>query len=156
MRFKLLPNRIQKLFHEKNQNACETDYRFRFITLWNGFCNPFHKKNCKFFYETEYRICFTVLWNGICIPFHKKIAIFFETEYRFCFLTLWNEFCIPFHKKICNFFMKRITESVSQCYEMESVIRFPYILIFPLIIKLHPTPLILNLTLMFVAGSGML
>jgi len=52
--------------------------------------------------------------------------------------------------------MKRNTESVSECYETESVFRFACILIFPLIIKLHPTPLILNLTLMFVAGSGML
>jgi len=35
------------------------------------------KKNCKFFYETDYRIRFTALWNGFCNPFHKKICNFF-------------------------------------------------------------------------------
>jgi len=56
MRFKLLPNGLQKLFREKSQNVWETDYEFRFITLWNGFCNPFIKKIAIFF-ETDYRIC---------------------------------------------------------------------------------------------------
>jgi len=55
MRFKLLPNGIQKSFHEKNQNVWETENRIRFITLWNEFCNPFHK----------------ILWNGLQNSFHS-------------------------------------------------------------------------------------
>ena len=130
----------------KNQNACETDYRIRFIVLWNGICIPFHKKICKFFYETDYRIRFTVLWNGICNPFHKKICNFF-----------WNGIQIPFHntvkrilysvsKKIANFCMKRITESVSHAFW------FFHAKITPHPINFKPY----SHVLMFVAGSGML
>ena len=79
----------------ENQNACETEYRIRFKTVWNGFCIPFHKKNCKFFYETEYRIRFINTETDSVFRFIKKL-------YR-------NGFCIPFHKKI----QKRILYSVS-------------------------------------------
>jgi len=29
-----------------------------FHSVWDGFCNPFPKKICKFFYETDYGIRF--------------------------------------------------------------------------------------------------
>ena len=59
MRFKILPNGIQKLVHDKSKNVRETEYRIRFRMLWNGICNPFHKKIAIF------------LWNGIQKPFQN-------------------------------------------------------------------------------------
>jgi len=66
----------------------ETDYRIRFTVLWNGICNPFHKKICNFF------------WNGIQIPFHNTV----------------KRILYSVSKKIANFCMKRITESVSHAF----------------------------------------
>ena len=51
-------SRFFSLLHLKNQNVGETDYIICFIKLWNGFCNPFQKKNDFF-------------WNRLQNPFHN-------------------------------------------------------------------------------------
>jgi len=85
MRFKILPNGIQKLVQDKSKNVWETEYGIRFKMLWNGICNPFHKKNCTFLKRNT-----------------EAVSKRYETDS-----------VIRFIKKIAIFFMKRITESVS-------------------------------------------
>jgi len=60
----------------------------------------------------------------------KKIAIFFMKRITESVSQCYETEFVFRLKKIAIFFVKRITESVSQCYETESVFRFPYILTF--------------------------
>ena len=61
-KLKILWNRLQNPFHiflkrnsysvsRKIWNICGTEYKFRFIKMWNGFCNPFQKKKNSFFWN---------------------------------------------------------------------------------------------------------
>ena len=110
----------------------------------------FRNYNLKFFVK-RILACVSIIYQTDYLSrFTKKSQIVWETDYEFRFVKFWNGFCNPFQNKKLQFFLKRITESVSELYEMAFVIRFPYIMIFllapPFITKLHPTSLFLNLT----------
>ena len=110
----------------ENQNLYETEYRSRFciyetdsafcfikkiaIFLWNGIQNPFHK----------YR-------NGFCIPFHKKICNFFyETKYRIRFINTKTDSVFRFIKKFNEQTAERLNEGNSRDYETDYRIRFTH------------------------------
>ena len=104
----------------------EMNFGIRFKKVWNGFWNPFHKKNNLW---NEFRNPFQKCMKRISKSVSQKKIKICETDFRIRFRNVWNRFRNPFHKKklwngLFQKSMKWISNSISEKYETDYEIRF--------------------------------